>query len=71
MNNDKDYMKNIEQNGIYFISGIKEIITSVGGQSNDFKERPIVALVKSNENPDIFWIMAVFVYSGNIAVRLA
>ena len=45
LNNEKDYMKIIEQNGIYFVTRIKEVIISVGGQFNDFKERPIVALI--------------------------
>ena len=52
-------MKTIEKNGIYFISGIKEIVLSVGGQFNDVKERPIVALMQSHEIPEIFWSIPV------------
>jgi len=48
-------MKTIEKNGIYFVTGIKEIVLSVGGQFNDVKERPIVALMQSHEIPEIFW----------------
>jgi len=38
-------MKTVEKNGIYFITGIKEIVVSVGGQFNDTKERPVVTLL--------------------------
>jgi len=49
----------IEQNGLYFVSGIKEIILSVGGQFNDFKERPVVALLPSINDPNFFWAVPV------------
>jgi len=58
-------MKIIEQNGLYFVTGIKDVVISVGGQFNDYKERPIVALLKSNENPDIFWAVPL----GNLEHR--
>ncbi|MDR1664518.1 MAG: hypothetical protein LBR83_06335 [Clostridiales bacterium] len=56
-------MKSIEKNGMYFISGIKEIILSVGGEFNDPKERPIVALLQSVENENIYWAIPVGDYS--------
>ena len=52
-------MLKIEKNGIYFVSGIKELVQSVEGQFEDKKERPIVALLQSVEHPEIFWAIPV------------
>lgn len=31
------------------------MIQSIGGEWNDVKHRPIVCLVKSSENTDLYW----------------
>lgn len=49
----------IERNGLYFVSGVKEIVLSVGGQFGDTKKRPIVALLPSQDDPEIFWAIPV------------
>ena len=52
-------MDNIKNNGIYFISGIKDVIQSVGGEYRDTKERPVVALLQSEEHPEIYWAIPI------------
>ena len=52
-------MEVIIKNGIYFIHGIREVVLSVGGEFNDPKERPIVALLQSDDRPEIFWAVPV------------
>lgn len=48
------------QNGMYFGKEIfYEMIRSLGGQWNDSKERPLVCLVKSVENDNLFWAIPV------------
>ena len=37
----------IVSNGMYFLSEMKKLILDVGGESNDPKERPVVALIQS------------------------
>ncbi|RDV25312.1 hypothetical protein C7B90_22810 [Lysinibacillus fusiformis] len=42
--------------GIYFAkNAFYQIIKNVGGEWNDQKERPLVALIPSNVNPEIYW----------------
>ena len=48
---------------MYYIKGIKDIIQLVGGEFNDVKERPVVALMQSYENPKIFWAIPVGNYN--------
>lgn len=46
----------ITEKGIYFAKNkFYQIIKDVGGNWNDQKERPLVALIPSNENPEIYW----------------
>lgn len=48
------------QNGMYFGKEIfYEMIRSLGGLWNDSKERPLVCLVKSVENDNLFWAIPV------------
>jgi len=48
-------MKIVEK-GMYFAKNeFYEIIKSLGGEWNDTKFRPIVTLIKSSDNPDIYW----------------
>lgn len=44
------------ERGLYYASAaFAELIRSIGGTWNDTKHRPIVCLLKSSENPDLFW----------------
>lgn len=52
-------MMNIVKNGIYFTNGLKNLVISTGGQFGDTKERPIVALIQSRENPEIYWAIPI------------
>ncbi|MCL2054546.1 MAG: hypothetical protein FWG90_08985 [Oscillospiraceae bacterium] len=49
----------ILKNGIYFVGGVKDVILSVGGKFDDFKERPIVTLLQSQDDSDIFWAVPI------------
>ena len=49
----------MEQNGMYYITDeLKEIIRSVGGKWND-KKRPVVCLIPSSENKNLYWAIPV------------
>lgn len=44
------------ERGLYYTSPeFAQIIRSVGGTWNDVKHRPIVCLIKSSENPGLYW----------------
>ncbi len=44
------------EKGIYYASPeLSELIVSLGGQWNDIKHRPIVCLIKSTENDNLYW----------------
>lgn len=45
----------IERGLYYATSDFAQMIRSLGGSWNDTKHRPIVCLIKSSENPDLFW----------------
>lgn len=46
----------MKEQGIYFAtSDFKNVVSSCGGQWNDRKERPIVCLVRSQEDSRIYW----------------
>ena len=46
----------MQEKGIYFgTKDFYDVIKSVGGKWNDTKERPLVCLVKSTENEDLYW----------------
>ena len=49
----------IISNGIYFLSDMKKLIHDVGGESKDPKERPVVALIQSQDDPTIYWAIPV------------
>ena len=49
----------IEPNGMYFVEGITELVHDVGGRDDDFKERPVVALIQSENDPTIYWAIPV------------
>ena len=50
----------MEQNGMYYITDeLKEIIRSVGGKWNDEKKRPVVCLIPSSENKNLYWAIPV------------
>ena len=49
----------IKSNGIYFLREIKELIHDVGGESKDPKERPVVALIQSEDDPTVYWAIPV------------
>jgi hypothetical protein len=49
-------VSSIIEKGIYFATNdFYNIIRSIGGEWNDQKERPLVALIKSTDDPDIYW----------------
>lgn len=44
------------EKGLYYATAdFATMIKSVGGEWNDTKHRPIVCLIKSSENPDLYW----------------
>lgn len=44
------------QNGMYYMTDeYKDLVCSLGGEWNDRKKRPIVCLLQSTENPDLYW----------------
>lgn len=45
----------IERGLYYATSDLSKLVKSVGGVWNDTKHRPMVCLVRSRENPDLFW----------------
>jgi len=49
----------IVSNGMYFLNEIKKLIKDVGGEGNDNKERPVVALIQSEDDPTIYWAIPV------------
>lgn len=49
-------MSLINEKGIYFAKNdFYQIIKDVGGEWTDTKFRPLVALIKSSDHPDIYW----------------
>lgn len=56
----------MKEHGIYFgKKSFYDVIKTLGGTWNDSKERPIVCLIKSSENDEIYWAIPV----GNWAHR--
>ncbi len=54
------------ERGFYFpTEDFKSMIRDVGGEWNDKKERPLVCLVKSHENDNLYWAIPV----GNLNHR--
>lgn len=48
------------QNGMYYMTDkYKELVCSLGGEWNDRKKRPIVCLLQSTENPNLYWAIPV------------
>ena len=43
----------------YITDELKEIIRSVGGKWNDEKKRPVVCLIPSSENKNLYWAIPV------------
>lgn len=44
------------ERGLYYATGdFQKMIQSLGGEWNDTKHRPIVCLIKSSEDPDLYW----------------
>ena len=44
------------ERGLYYATDeFSQMIRSVGGTWNDTKRRPIVCLIKSGENPNLYW----------------
>lgn len=44
------------EKGLYYANDeFASMIKSVGGTWNDTKRRPIVCLIKSSKNPNIYW----------------
>ncbi|HDR7398128.1 hypothetical protein [Bacillus toyonensis] len=49
-------MSSISEKGIYFAKNeFYEVIKNVGGKWTDTKFRPLVALIRSSDHPDIYW----------------
>lgn len=43
-------------NGMYYVTDeLKTIIKKCGGEWNDKKKRPVVCLIKSTENSELYW----------------
>lgn len=50
----------MKEHGMYFGKDeFYQIIRKIGGQWNDSKERPLVCLIKSTENNNIYWAIPV------------
>lgn len=50
----------MQENAIYFgKQDFYTMIKSIGGQWNDSKERPLVCLIKSTENADVYWAIPI------------
>lgn len=48
------------QNGMYYIKDeYKSLVKSLGGEWNDTKDRPLVCLIPSTENPNLYWAIPV------------
>ncbi len=46
----------MKEKGLYYATeDFKTLIKSVGGEWNDTKHRPIVCLIKSSENENMYW----------------
>ena len=46
----------VNEQGIYFpTSDFKDVIQKCGGQWNDKKERPLLCLIRSIEDPRLYW----------------
>lgn len=46
----------MKEKGLYYATDeFKNLIKSVGGEWNDTKHRPIVCLIKSSENENMYW----------------
>ena len=56
----------MQEHGIYFGKNIFfELVRSIGGTWNDSKERPLVCLIKSVENDNLYWAIPI----GNLSHR--
>lgn len=54
----------INKNELYFgTARLYQIIKEVGGEWNDSKERPLVCLIQSSENEQLFWAIPVGNYN--------
>lgn len=50
----------MNQNGMYYVTDeFKQLIRNLGGEWNDQKKRPIVCLIQSSENPELYWAIPV------------
>ncbi len=45
----------VEQGVYFFTSDLKQFIIGCGGQWSDEKNRPMVCLIKSSENENLYW----------------
>ncbi len=46
----------MQEKGLYYITeDFKNLVKSVGGEWNDTKKRPIICLIKSHENNQMYW----------------
>lgn len=44
------------ERGLYYANDeLRELVRTIGGEWNDKKQRPIVCLVRSTENADLYW----------------
>ena len=52
------------ERGLYYAnSSFAKVIKSVGGTWNDTKHRPIVCLIKSTENDELYWAIPMGKYN--------
>lgn len=46
----------MQEHGMYFpTEGLKQVVVNCGGVWNDTKERPLVCLIKSTDNDNLYW----------------
>ena len=61
------------ERGLYYATpDFAQMIRSVGGSWNDTKHRPLVCLVKSNENEHLYWAIPMLLpyRADNFSVNL-
>lgn len=59
------------ERGMYYTSlDFPKMVRDAGGEWNDIKHRPIVCLIKSKENDNIFWAIPMGNYHHRTAVQV-
>lgn len=61
----------MKEKGLYYVTEeLKKLVISVGGQWNDVKKRPVICLIKSHENDDLYWAIPMGKYNHRDAKQI-